>query len=176
MMRAVAAVCLLHLAGLVCARGLDAQATAYFQTLVVPSRSMGTCMPVGLRPVLNKAVATSRLVMASMPPGYRREIAVSVVSKGNSFSYSDMSFASTGLFSGEGERVFATVDSRGNVWGSRLRTESYLPGSISMKPDSVLIRGIKQYMYTTSSRDSLDAVARRHVLELAKWLRGRCPT
>jgi hypothetical protein len=133
-------------------------------------------MPVEVRPVGNTALTTSRLVMASIPPGYRREIAVSLVSKGNSFSYSDMTFASTGQFSGEGEHVFATVDSRGNVRGWRLRTESRLPDSMSMKPDPALMRRVRESTHTTSSRDSLDAGARRRVPELAKWLRGRCST
>jgi hypothetical protein len=114
--------------------------------------------------------------MVSLPPGYTREIAVFVDGKGRPLSYSELNFASTGRLSGQGENIFATLDSRGNVRGFRVRIESHLPDGVSLKPDSASFRRIREGMITTSSpRDPLDADAQRRVVELVKWLRNRCP-
>jgi hypothetical protein len=132
-------------------------------------------MPVEARPVLNTAFTKSRLVMASIPPGYRREIVVSVDAKGRFVSYFETTSASMSSFSGEGDDVFASLDAHGNVHGWWLRTTSHLSDSLSLEPDSAVFRKIKEHMSTTSFRDSLDAGSQRRVLELVKWLRNRCP-
>jgi hypothetical protein len=174
--RTPAVLCLLSLATLLGTRPLGAQGAAYFQALAVPPRSMGTCMPVEARPVLNTSVTTSRLVMASIPPGRRREIAVSVDVKGRPVSYSETSFASRSSFSSEGDDVFASLDAQGNVHGWRLRTTSHLSDSLSLRLDSTAFRRMNEHMSSTSVRDPLDADSQRRVLELVKWLRSRCPT
>ncbi len=166
---------LLSLAALVGTRPLGAQGVAYFQALAVPPRSMGTCMPVEARPVLNTTFTRSRLVMASIPPGHRREIAVSLDAKGRPFSYSETTFASKSSFSADGDDIFASLDAHGNVHGWRVRTTSHLSDSLSPKLDSAAFRRMKEHVSTASVRDSLDADSQRRVLELVKWLRNRCP-
>ncbi len=131
-------------------------------------------MPVDVRPVLSTAFTKSRLVMASIPPGHRREIAVSVDAKGRFVGYVETTFASLSQFSGVGDDVFASIDAHGNVRGWRLRITSHLSDSVSLKLDSTAFRRIKKHV-STSFRDSLDAESQRRVLELVKWLRSRCP-
>ena len=163
-------------AALAAARGAEAQAAAYFQALVFPARSMGTCMPVQTRTVLQTSYTTSRLVMTSIPPGYRREIAVSFDTRGRPFSYTETSFASKSLFTGEGDAVHAALDAQGNVRGWRVHTTTHLSDSVSLKPESLVARTAGARTRTLSSSSALGTDEQREVIGLVKWLRSRCPT
>jgi imidazole glycerol phosphate synthase subunit HisF len=133
-------------------------------------------MPTDVRHATDAVpLTTSKLVMVSVPPGARREVTVSVDGSGRAVGYNDLVFTSTSLRSGKGDNVVAMIDREGRVRGWHLRTNTQLPDSIPLGASASDQRSMRAHMVTTSSRDTLSAEAQRKVLELAAWLRRRCP-
>jgi hypothetical protein len=168
--------CLVSVASPLAPRRLGAQTVDYFQALAVPPRSAGTCMPPDIRHAgTSSALTTMRLVMVSSPPGSRREMTVSADRTGRVVGYSELIVASTSVRSNRGDNVLATIDGRGQVHGWRIQTTTRLPDSIPLGIDSGNRRTMRDHIITTSSRDTLSSRAQRQVLDLAEWLRRRCP-
>jgi hypothetical protein len=174
--RFVTVACLMPVASALRPRPLDAQTADYFQAFVVPPRSAGTCMPANdSRAGKSSPLTDISLVMVSLPPGSRREMIVWVDSAGSAVGYTDLIDVSTSPRSGKGDDIVARIDRRGRVVGWRMRTITRLPDSVSLGSSPAALRSLKDHMITTSSRDTLSTDAQRHVRELAKWLRDRCP-
>lgn len=172
----VAAGCLVSVASQLAPRRLAAQTVDYFQAFAVPPRSAGTCMPPDIRHTGTLSpLTTVKLVMVSSPPGSRREMTVSADRTGRVVGYSEFIVASTSIRSSRGDNVLATIDGRGQVHGWRIQSTTRLPDSIPLGFDPGNRHGMRDHMITTSSRDTLTSRAQRQVLDLAEWLRRRCP-
>lgn len=168
---------LVSLVGLLLPTGLAAQDQTYFRPLTVPPRSVGTCVRVesngnGRDSV---GVATNRLVMTSRRLSRRREIVVSVDRAGRAVRYAETGYASTGTLAGEGDDIVAILDAGGRVQGFRLHQTVQMSDSGVARFDTAALRAMREHAATRSSREPLDTDAQRHVRELIKWMRKRCP-
>lgn len=171
--------CLASSASPMLTRPADAQTADYFRALVVPPRSVGTCLPTDTsHAAVHGPLTNIHLVMVSAPtpPESRRQMMVVIDRTGRTVGYTDMVDVSTSLRSGTGDDVIAGIDSLGLVRGWRWHITTHLPDSISLGTSRASdTRAFKEHMIKTSSRDTLSTSAKRQVLQLAKWLRGRCP-
>lgn len=155
---------------------LHAQTADYFRALTVPPRAVGTCMSVDSTRVGDVSpLRLIRLVMVSLPPGSRREMMISVDRKDRVVRYADLIGVSPTPGATDGDDILAAIDAQGQVHGLRLRSTSRLPGPVSRKTSATELQSMMKHMIRTEQRDTLDGSAQRQVLQLAKWLHGRCP-
>ena len=167
---------LLVLGGVTHPQRLVAQDVTYFRALATPPRSVGTCIPATPRNGDAASVLTKyHLVMSSRTPNRRREIRVMVDTAGRTMGYGETGFTSTGLLSGDGDNVVASISPSGRVQGWRLRSKLALSDSTRLPLDTARLRAMSENASTQASREPLDVEAQHRVLEMVTWLRKRCP-
>lgn len=157
---------------------VSAQAPSYFEALVLPPNTVGTCMPLRVSAARAGSAAPrgTRLVMKSRVPGREREMTVFVDPGGRSIGFTDMTFAMTDARSGGGSTVTAFLDSLGGVRGFRIRNAAAYPDSLPLPNDIASLRAMKDHISASSSRRLLDAQESAAVQRLVRFLRRRCPT
>jgi hypothetical protein len=153
-----------------------AQDLGNFNALAIPTRSAGTCMPGKSRESSDVRIPTIfELVMTSSEPGRRREMSIMVDTTGRVMGYQEIDFASTGLLSSHGDAILARIDPNGGVHGTRVQSKTVMPDSVLNQLDTTRLRRLQESGITKSQGEPLDAGEQRRVLELAEWLRRRCP-
>jgi hypothetical protein len=153
---------------------LVAQDSTYFEVLSVPPASLGTCVSPRPQDSASDVVARGgHLVITSIAPNRRREIAFLNAVKGDATSFMDIAYRSTGLLYSNGDNVVAIIDSAGRVRGFRQHMIVQLSDSGSGRLDTLELRAMRELRQ--SSAKPLDARAQRKVQHLVDWLRKRCP-
>jgi len=169
--------CIAAVASSLSTQPLAAQTADYFRPLVVPPTSVGTCLPTDTSHAAAHGPLTNiHLVMVSPPPGSRREMVVAVDRTGRTVRYSELINGFISLRASTEDALVASVDTLGRVAGWHLHITGRIPDSVSFGTSAASIsRAVKEHSIRTTSRDTLNASAKRQVLQLAKWLRSRCP-
>ena len=171
-----AIVTLLAVGGVTQPQRLLAQDVTYFRALATPPRSVGTCIPATPRKRDAASVLTKyHLVMTSRTTNRRRVIRVMVDTAGRTMGYGETGFTSTGLLSGDGDNIIASISPSGRVQGWRLRGKLALSDSPRLPLDTARLRALSESASTHASREPLDIEAQHRVLEMVTWLRKRCP-
>jgi hypothetical protein len=161
--------------GVIAPTSLVAQEATYFEPLVIPPGSVGTCLATRTLRTARDSVREVRLVMTSGTPNRRREIMIARDLKGGAIALSDISFASTGRLSSNGEQVVAQIDAAGQPHGFRVHTATQMSDSGGIALDTASLRAMREHAVRRSSRERLDVTDERKVQKLADWMRKRCP-